>query len=51
MPTNIDFLLACATYIILNNSESAKNGCNIMNILTLYDYCNLTSLPKFSFGD
>ena len=50
MPTNTDFLLACATHIILNNSKSAKNCCNIMNILTLNDYCNLTSVPKFSFG-
>ena len=27
-----------------------KNCCNITNILTLNDYCNLTSVPKFSFG-
>ena len=25
MPTNIDFLLACVTHIILNNSDGAKN--------------------------
>ena len=50
MPTNIDFLLACATHIILDNSESAKNCFNITNILTLNDYCNLTSVLKSSFG-
>ena len=50
MPTNIDFLLACATHIILNNSNGAKNCFNIMNILTLNNYHNLTSVLKFSFG-
>ena len=50
MPTNINFLLACATHIILNNSKGAKNCCNILNILTLNDYCNLTYVPKFPFG-
>ena len=47
MPINIDFLFACATHIILNNSKGAKNCCNIMNILTLNDYYNLT----FFFSD
>ena len=50
MPTNIDFLLACETHIILNNSKGAKNCCNIVNNLTLNDYYNLISVPKFSFG-
>ena len=36
--------------MILNNSEGAKNCCKFTNILTLNYYCNLTSVPKFSFG-
>ena len=32
MPTNIDFLLTCATQIILNNSEGA------INALEYYEY-------------
>ena len=32
MPTNIDFLLACATHIIQNNSDCTKN------VLEYYEY-------------